>query len=236
MKSFILLFIICLAPSVSFAQGPAGYIYCAREGESFTLPAKSHVAYGADGKFKFLYNQTGTITFNTATFDGDPIFGTVKSGFYKLVTAQSSGNSLITIFTKASEHLKGITTLTPVEINALADSLQENIFAIADSVSLVRAASDLISYYEAKNGPIFINSKTKGGFANDFGAADGLEIDRLIFKIQQGFCDYVYTAENLQKYKTLLDGKKFLTADYFPGKCPSPSPTSYTSIINATMA
>ena len=62
--------------------GPAGYTWCANENQAYTLPGTCDVAYGANGAFNYKYSQTGTITFNNATF-GDPIIGVVKAGYYK---------------------------------------------------------------------------------------------------------------------------------------------------------
>jgi hypothetical protein len=41
------------------------------------------VAYGAGNRYYYLYNQTGTITFDQKTFGGDPANGAAKAGFYK---------------------------------------------------------------------------------------------------------------------------------------------------------
>ena len=73
-------------------SGPAGYTWCTNEGGSFTLPGTADVAYGANGKYTYLYNKTGTITFNNNTF-GDPIQGVYKAGYYKLIspTTQTVG-------------------------------------------------------------------------------------------------------------------------------------------------
>lgn len=62
--------------------GPAGFAWCANENQAYTLPGTCDVAYGANGAFNYKYSQTGTITFNNATF-GDPIPGVVKAGYYK---------------------------------------------------------------------------------------------------------------------------------------------------------
>jgi len=69
-------------PDPNAPVGPEGYIYCADEGESVTFDMVVNVAYGADGSFNYLYEVTGTIIFNNDTF-GDPIYGTVKYGFYQ---------------------------------------------------------------------------------------------------------------------------------------------------------
>lgn len=64
-------------------SAPTGYTLCANEGETFNLPGTCDVAYGANGSYNYLYGVTGSITFNNATF-GDPIYGAVKYGFYKI--------------------------------------------------------------------------------------------------------------------------------------------------------
>ena len=61
--------------------GPPGYTWCAVEGGSFTVNGTCNIAYGANGKFVYQSNQSGTIAFNNTVF-GDPIPGVVKAGFY----------------------------------------------------------------------------------------------------------------------------------------------------------
>jgi Alpha galactosidase A/Alpha galactosidase C-terminal beta sandwich domain len=63
---------------------PDGYTWCSPDNGSYTLPGRCDVAYGANGMFNYLYTQTGTITFNSATF-GDPIPNTSKAGYYKIL-------------------------------------------------------------------------------------------------------------------------------------------------------
>ena len=67
---------------------PQGYTLCANQGETFTLPGLSSVAYGSNGNFKFLTGRTGSVTFNATVFGGDPNFGSLNSGFYKLGSTQ----------------------------------------------------------------------------------------------------------------------------------------------------
>jgi hypothetical protein len=66
----------------SSAEAPAGYTKCADENERFELPGTIDVAYGANGKFKYLAQQSGVIHFDNATF-GDPIPGVRKAGYLK---------------------------------------------------------------------------------------------------------------------------------------------------------
>ena len=65
---------------------PPGYTLCADEGGSYRLPGLSSVAYGSNGNFKFLRGQPNgsVITFNPTVFGGDPNYGSLKNGFYKL--------------------------------------------------------------------------------------------------------------------------------------------------------
>jgi alpha-galactosidase len=74
-----------IAPDITnFPAIPLGYTRCANENQSYTLPGKCDVAFGANGVYSYLYGQTGTIAFNSTTFSYDPIPGTVKAGYYKL--------------------------------------------------------------------------------------------------------------------------------------------------------
>jgi PKD domain/Carboxypeptidase regulatory-like domain/PA14 domain len=79
--------------------GPPGYTWCASEWDSYALSGPCDVAYGGDGQFKYLYNRTGTITYTNSTFDGDPLPGAKKNGFYKLRAASfaswSRSNGLV---------------------------------------------------------------------------------------------------------------------------------------------
>jgi hypothetical protein len=59
------------------------YTQCAGEGGSATFSSPTDVAYGANGKYYFLYGVTGTITFSNTTFGGDPDFGVAKAGYYR---------------------------------------------------------------------------------------------------------------------------------------------------------
>ena len=69
---------------IASSGGPSGYTKCADEGGSCTFSQRVDIAYGANGKFAFKTNLTGTIVFNNSTF-GDPIPGIKKAGYSKLV-------------------------------------------------------------------------------------------------------------------------------------------------------
>ena len=77
----------------SNSDGPQGYTRCAGENQSYTFSGTVDVAYGANGHFSYRQGVSGTINFNNGTF-GDPIPGTLKSGYYK--ASGGSGGGTIT--------------------------------------------------------------------------------------------------------------------------------------------
>lgn len=239
-KFFIGLFafiILLLYPhQILLPQGPPGYILCAEEGDTFHLPARSDVAYGVDGHYAFLYNRIGVIVFNNETF-GDPYPGYHKYGYYKLVDVEKAKAKFREALYILRKHLYGDTILTPTEINEQTEIATNNMFSVAEDDTILKEAFDFIDYYEATQGPLFINNKTKNYFPNTPGAEDGYEFERAVFAIQQGIFDNAYTLENIVKFKTILEGKKFLTSNYFPGPVTSivNSDTTYLVKINASM-
>ena len=70
---------------------PEGYTRCAVENAAYTLHGTCDVAFGANGSYRYLHGKTGTITFNLATFGGDPAPGVVKAGYVK---SGSAGNNV----------------------------------------------------------------------------------------------------------------------------------------------
>ncbi len=62
---------------------PVGYLFACAENETHNFgTAVVDLAYGKNGVFAYQTGQTGSVTFNNARF-GDPLVGTVKSGYYK---------------------------------------------------------------------------------------------------------------------------------------------------------
>lgn len=221
----------------SLAQGPPGFTYCAEENEMYTLPERSHIAYGAQGQFVYKYFQTGTITFSNAFFGNDPAPGIHKAGYYQIADATQSVNRLSWAMGKLKDHLTGTAPMTDAEIKAVSDTIKIHIFVLGDTSSLVLQAFDLVDYYEANTGPLFLNSASQGGFPNNFDATDAYVLVRAVFRVQQGIRDYVYTPEKVMQYMPILQGRKFKTAEFFPGVCPEPEDpnTTYTALINASM-
>jgi hypothetical protein len=144
---------------------------------------------------------------------------------------------LINDFQQLMDHCNNITQLSPAQINSLADTIHQYHLYLADDLPVISAAFDLINCYETNTGPIFLNAATTGGFPNAPGALDGFEYDRAIFLVQQELFEVLYTKDKIAKYSTFLNGRKYLTSNYFPGACPLPVDTSqiYIATVNASM-
>ncbi len=144
---------------------------------------------------------------------------------------------LLNVYGQLSDHCNNITPLSPVQINSLADSIDQYQLYLADTLTVISAAFDLISCYETNPGPVFLNAATTGGFPNAPGALDGFEYDRAIYLIQQELFEVLYTKDKTAEYSTFLNGRKYLTSNYFPGACPLPVDSSqvYLATVNATM-
>lgn len=69
--------------------GPAGYAFCANEGQRCSFSDLRDVAYGANGRFNYRTNVSGGIDCTNAVF-GDPIPGVFKACYSR--AASASGN------------------------------------------------------------------------------------------------------------------------------------------------
>ncbi|MDZ4679930.1 MAG: M60 family metallopeptidase [Saprospiraceae bacterium] len=144
---------------------------------------------------------------------------------------------LINDFQQLMDHCNNTTLLSAAQINSLAANIHQYHLFIADDLPVITSAFALINCYEANTGPIFLNTATTGGFPNSPGALDGFEYDRVIFLIQQELFDVLYTKNKIAQYSTFLQGRKYLTSNYFPGTCPLPVDSSqvYNATVNASM-
>jgi hypothetical protein len=217
--------------------GLTGFTKCGDEGGSIDLKVKSHVAYGANNAFVYLFNQSGTVKVNNLSFGSDPIFGVGKSAFCKPVIDGEDAASFASAMLKLKQHLAGTSLLTPEQINEQASALSYSMFAVVESETSLAQALAIIDQYDTKYGSFFIGSTTKGGFQNKPGSLDGSELARAVFTLQQGVFDHGYTLASVAKYRTLLGTKKFATADFYPGKVKISADVTrtYSAKINASM-
>ncbi len=217
--------------------GLAGFTQCGSEGGSITLGAKTHLAYGASNAFVYLFNQTGTVKLDSATFGTDPIFGSSKQVYCKAVVEGADAPIFLAALTKIKQHLTGALLLDANQINEQASALSATMYHLAANEATLTEAFSIIDLYEKKYGTFFIGASTKGGFSNKPGSTDGAELARAVFMLQQAIFDQAYTPEAFAKYRVLLASKKFNTADFYPGrvKIAADSARTYTAKINASM-
>jgi hypothetical protein len=214
-----------------------GFSKCGAEGGTLALKVKTHLAYGNNNAFVYLFNQIGAVKLDTATFGSDPIFGTSKLVYCKPVVEGADAPRFSAAMTKIKLHLTGAGVLTAAQINEQTGILASSMFTLIDSDVTLGDALTIIDLYEKKEGTFFIGMKTKGGFPNKPGDTDGFELARAVFTLQQGIYDQAFTPTAFTKYRSLLAGKKFNTSDFFPGKVKlgaDPART-YTAKINASM-
>ncbi len=66
----------------------SNWTLCANEGGTCVLTGANDVSFGANGKFFYKFNVSGSVAMNNGTF-GDPIPGVVKAGYYKPASPSS---------------------------------------------------------------------------------------------------------------------------------------------------
>jgi Peptidase M60, enhancin and enhancin-like/N-terminal domain of M60-like peptidases len=223
--------------NISAQFGLEGFSQCGNEGDTIDLSVKTHLAYGAKNAFVYLFNQTGKVKIDTVTFGSDPIFGTGKFVFCKPVVEGADAPRFIAAMAKIKQHLNGSALLTPAQINEQTSIVSSTMFTIVGNATALSEAINIVELYDKAYGAFFIGATTKGGFANAPGAADGAELARAVFALQQGVFDHAYNAVGFAQYRAILVSKKFSTSDFYPGKVKlaADANRTYTAKINASM-
>ncbi len=93
------------AAPVNAQSLPEGYVFAAEEGDTVNVNGEVDIAFGANGQFNFLYNQTRNVTCSTRRF-GDPIVGVRKQCYTSAVAAGpevSFANAVTTLQPNYSE-------------------------------------------------------------------------------------------------------------------------------------
>lgn len=125
---------------------------------------------------------------------------------------------------RLEQHISGQSTLSAQQINTEAANVQKDLSLLKDNQQCIEESIRLSRLYEAEQGPLFINKKTRNGMPRK--PSSGLELERAIFTIQQGLIDHSFTAENLRQSPDFFNNVKFETAAYFPGAVAPPEDSS----------
>ena len=146
----------------------------------------------------------------------------------------ASGTCLSAAIHQLAEHINKASTLDADQISRQTAIIQKNIDQVGQTSEIIDEALDLVGSYETTAGPLFMNQTTQGGFPRK--PAGGLEPDRAMVAVQQGFIDHAFTPGNLKKFSQLLNRAVFKTSPYFPGTVDVPvDPTVVHEVsINAS--
>jgi hypothetical protein len=147
----------------------------------------------------------------------------------------TSSSSLSSALDQLQGHIDGTAPLPGPELQQIGELIAREGRQLASSADILRRAFKIVEAYETKSGPLFLNPRTRNGFARR--PTRGLELDRTMFELQQALLDHAYTPENLVKYRSVLEGAAFKTSAYFPGRvAAAPDPNKvYRVKINASL-
>jgi Peptidase M60, enhancin and enhancin-like/N-terminal domain of M60-like peptidases len=134
--------------------------------------------------------------------------------------------------------MEGSPVLASDQLQLINERLKQTMHAVtANKETLIKAFTVIDAYEKMRKGSFFENDKTKGGFPNEYYNDTDRDIDRAVLTIQQSIHDSAYEASTFTKYKDVLEGKKFNSSNWFPGKVKTAANpnTIYSVKINATM-
>lgn len=137
---------------------------------------------------------------------------------------------VLTTIQSLKDHVTGKTPLTLEQLKAAEKLLATNQEAFSQP-EVIDASFDYVATYDDKFEPLWIGHE---GF-NKRQPKEGDDIHWATFWVMQHVIDHAYNNDTMTKHAKLLNGKKFGTADYFPGKVDAkPNPDVYTVQINAS--
>jgi hypothetical protein len=231
-------------PSIGSNSSPQfdlnGFTQCGKQDDVLDLKVKTHLAFGLkdQNRLVYLFNQTGKVKLSADTFGNDPVPSLYKIGYCKTAVDGVDGPVFAAALAAIKAHLNGVPVLTAAQLQEQINRITQTVYTVIDSKDNLIEAFAIVALYESKQGgAFFINARTKGGFPNDSGVADGYELDRAVLALQQSIHDFAFEPAALAKYKDVLTGKKFNSSDWFPGKVKTAAIPDkvYTAKINASM-
>ncbi|MGJ8650269.1 MAG: M60 family peptidase N-terminal accessory domain-containing protein [Opitutaceae bacterium] len=162
--------------------------------------------------------------------------------FFALMLSIGSGvtyagqTELLDAYTVLEDHINGVATLNNTQINAQKTIINSNKQHAGDNTTMITASFDLIDTYESVKGALFINSTTNSSFSRTDASNANKALALAMFVVYQAVVDDAYTPWTLANHQAALVGKKFVSANYFPGNVTAPAnPTAVYSVqINAS--
>ncbi len=133
---------------------------------------------------------------------------------------QLHGDSFSVTLGKLNRHLAGDSTLSASQLTEAAATIQQEAEELTLNVLNIEKALYIVNLYETQHDPLFIGDATRGGFPRQ--PAGGLELERVIFALQQALLDHAYTPKGVKTAPQIFKGAAFETASFFPGAVAAP--------------
>ncbi|MCP4450349.1 MAG: hypothetical protein GY809_02730 [Planctomycetes bacterium] len=149
------------------------------------------------------------------TMYGEPSSG--REVWHRVPFEARMQTELLGAFTALETHIKGTTVLTDDQIDTHRETIKTHRYAFGQNRAIVKAALELVNTFETVKGPLWRDHPEMNKRR-----AEPKGINWAIYHVMQYIMDEVYTAQHLAKYADLLDGYRFQSSDYFPGKCATP--------------
>ena len=108
------------------------------------MTVKTHLAYGNNAAFVYLFNQLGKLTLDSVTFGSDPIFGVGKLVYCKVAVDGADAPLFNSALAKLKLHLAGTSVLTAAQINAQASALAQTMYTLTDSEATLAEALAIV--------------------------------------------------------------------------------------------
>ncbi|MEP4049578.1 MAG: M60 family metallopeptidase [Luteolibacter sp.] len=154
------------------------------------------------------------------------------------IDVTSDPNPLADAMLLLKSHIDGSNMLTAAEIDTQAGVINANAGELGDTADFIIQALDLVDAYETIKGALFLNSTTNanGGFSRTDTSNENKALAVAMLAVYQAILDDVFNADNLAAHRSILDGARFLSADYWPGAVTPPADPDaiYSVQINAS--
>jgi hypothetical protein len=151
------------------------------------------------------------------------------------VTASALGVAIA----KLTAHFNGTAPLDATAFADAAAAITKNAMFLPANESVMLEALDLIDLYETKAGPLFLSAATMTGISDApvAGETSAVREARTMLSIFQTVFDEAFREESVGACNAKLQGRRWATADNFPGKVTATlDPSAVFSVpVNATV-
>ncbi len=134
-------------------------------------------------------------------------------------------------------HVNGTSVLQPAAFGAEVARFEKHSPLLDTDLAATQRALELAAAMESKVGPLFMTSDTQRGVGASAKPGDAGYPALALLKVQQAVFDHAYSSTNVQSCSATVDGKAWLTSEYFPGKVATASDLSkdHSVRVNATV-